>query len=93
MTTPAHLHVHSQYTLLGSTASIEDLVDRAAGDGMRCLALTDTCALYGAVAFAKQCHEVGIQPIVGMAMTVALPQDLWLPHDLRLPQGSRPLVA
>ena len=47
-----HLRVHSQYTLLGSTAPISALVDRAVEDGLSHLALTDTNALYGAVAFA-----------------------------------------
>ncbi len=43
---------------------------------MRALALTDTNALYGAVQFDRACRRAGIQPIVGMAATVALPPDL-----------------
>jgi DNA polymerase-3 subunit alpha len=70
-----HLHVHSQYTLLGSTASIAELVDRAVADGLSHLALTDTNALYGAVAFDRACREAGIRPIIGMAATVALPEN------------------
>ncbi len=73
---PAHLHVHSQYTLLGGTASIAALVDRAVVDGLSHLALTDTNALYGAVAFHRACREAGIQPIIGMTTTVALPDEL-----------------
>jgi len=71
-----HLHVHSHYTLLGGTASVSDLARRAAADGLSHLALTDTDALYGVVAFARACAEVGIQPIIGMAASVALPDDL-----------------
>ncbi|MCP4544124.1 MAG: DNA polymerase III subunit alpha [Chloroflexi bacterium] len=71
-----HLHIHSQYTLLGSTASVEALTSRALADGLPHLALTDTNALYGAVTFAKACQKVGIRPIIGMTVTVALPQDL-----------------
>jgi len=74
-----HLHVHSQYTLLGGTASIEALVQRAAEEGLSHLALTDTNALYGAVAFDRACREAGVQPIVGMAAAVALPDDLRAP--------------
>jgi DNA-directed DNA polymerase III PolC len=40
------------------------------------LALTDTNALYGAVAFTKACRDAGIQPITGMTITVALPKSL-----------------
>ena len=37
------------------------------------LALTDTNALYGAVAFGRACREKGIQPIVGMTLTATAP--------------------
>jgi DNA polymerase-3 subunit alpha len=70
----AHLHVHSHYTLLGGTASVTDLATRAAAEGMTHLALTDTHALYGAVAFAKACRTAGVQPIVGMTVAIAPPQ-------------------
>ncbi len=70
-----HLHVHSHYTLLGGTAPVAELAARAAAEGMTRLALTDTHALYGAVAFAEACERVGIEPIVGMRVTVAPPQD------------------
>ena len=46
-----HLQVHSHYTLLGGTAPVDELAARAAAQGMTRLALTDTNALYGAVAF------------------------------------------
>ncbi len=68
-----HLEVHSHFTLLGATPSVADLVGRAAADGLTHLALTDTNALYGAVAFARACHAANIQPIVGMTVTAADP--------------------
>ncbi len=80
----AHLHVHSTYTLMGGTASVQELVARAAQEGMTHLALTDTNALYGAVVFHKACHAAGIQPILGMALTVAPPPD-WVAADDALP--------
>ena len=66
-----HLHVHSNFTLLAGTASVDDLAARAAAEGLKQLALTDTNALYGAVAFGKACQRFGIEPILGMAVTVA----------------------
>ena len=68
-----HLQVRSHYTLLGSTASVTDLVKRAAAEGMTHLALTDANALYGAVAFDRACRAAGIQPILGMTVTVQAP--------------------
>jgi DNA-directed DNA polymerase III PolC len=71
-----HLHVHSHFTLLGATPTIPDLVQTAAAQGMTSLALTDTNALYGAVAFARECAAVGIRPIVGMTVTIAQPEEV-----------------
>ena len=68
-----HLEVHSHYTLLGGTASVEALAARAAAEGMSHLALTDHQALYGAVSFARACRRHGVQPIVGMTVDMAPP--------------------
>jgi DNA polymerase III subunit alpha len=68
-----HLEVHSHFTLLGGTASVTELATHAAADGMSHLALTDTNALYGAVAFARACREAGVQPVIGITLTVAAP--------------------
>lgn len=76
-----HLHVHSHFTLLGGTASVQALVEAAAADGLTSLALTDDCALYGAVAFSRACRAAGIQPITGMAVRVAPLDALDLADD------------
>ena len=65
-----HLEVHSHFTLLGATPSVSDLAARARGDGLTHLALTDTNALYGAVAFARACRTVELQPVIGMTLAV-----------------------
>ncbi len=70
MTTVVHLAAHSYFSLLGATASPEVLAARAAADGMAHLALADTHALYGAVAFDRACRAVGVHPILGMTVTV-----------------------
>jgi len=70
-----HLEVHSHFTLLGGTASVIELAGRASADGMRHLALADTNALYGAIAFARACREAGVQPVIGMTLTVAAPKE------------------
>ncbi|MFO7697982.1 MAG: PHP domain-containing protein, partial [Anaerolineae bacterium] len=91
-TTITHLHVHSQYTLLGGTASVADLAARAAADELSHLALTDTNALYGAVAFTRACRATDIQPILGMAVSVAWPADLQPPNTGETP-GMLALLA
>ena len=68
-----HLEVHSNLTLLGATPSVEALASRASADGFAHLALTDTNALYGAVAFARVCRKQGVQPLIGMTVTLQQP--------------------
>lgn len=82
-----NLHVHSTFTLLGATASVEELATRATQEGMTHLALTDTDVLYGAVAFQKACQHAGIRPIIGMTLTMAPPDELTTFKDA-LPETS-----
>jgi DNA polymerase-3 subunit alpha len=76
----AHLHVHSQFTLLNGVPSPKDLTKAAKRLGMESLALTDTCNLYGAVTFYKACKDVGIHPVFGA--------ELWLdPRGIAAREG------
>ena len=68
-----HLEVHSHFTLLGATPSVAELTARAREDRLTHLALTDTNALYGAVAFARACRAAEIQPLIGMTLAVREP--------------------
>jgi len=65
-----HLHVHSQFSILDGTATVEALADRAAKLGMPALALTDSANLFGAVAFYKACKSRGIKAILGAELHV-----------------------
>lgn len=65
------LHVHSQYSILDSTASVECLVSKAKEFGMESLALTDFCNMFGVVDFFKACTKAGIKPIIGCEVVVA----------------------
>ena len=66
-----HLHTHSHYSLLEALPQIPALVDAAALDGERALALTDNGNLYGAISFYKECRGKGIKPIIGVDFFVA----------------------
>ncbi len=65
------LHVHSQYSILNSTAAIDDLVEKAKGFSISSLALTDEGNMYGAIEFYKACREAKIKPILGCELNLA----------------------
>ncbi len=67
----AHLHNHSQFSILQSTSSIEKLVKAAVDERMPAVALTDSGNMMGAFSFVKEVlkynknSENPIKPIVG----------------------------
>ena len=67
MSTPtcAHLHVHSEYSLLDGACKIEALAARAAGFGQPALGLTDHGVMNGAVELHQACARHAIKPLVG----------------------------
>jgi DNA-directed DNA polymerase III PolC len=62
------LLVKSEYSLAYGTASIDELVERAAALGYKSLALTDLENLYGQVQFHQKCRLHGIHPITGIEL-------------------------
>ncbi len=62
----AHLHCHTQFSLLDGAASIPALFKKAAADGMKGIAITDHGNMFGAFQFVAEAakHE-GVKPIVG----------------------------
>jgi DNA polymerase-3 subunit alpha len=65
------LNVHSQYSILDSTASVNALAEKAKAFGMKALALTDQGNLYGTVDFYKACKAAGVKPILGCKIWMA----------------------
>jgi len=63
--TCAHLHVHSEYSLLDGACKIDALAERAARFGQPALGLTDHGVMNGAVELYKACAKHGVKPIVG----------------------------
>jgi len=61
----AHLHVHSEYSLLDGACKIESLVERAAAFGQPALGLTDHGVMNGAVELYKAGKKHGVKPIIG----------------------------
>src|SRR5205807_9853402 len=64
-TSCAHLHVHSEYSLLDGACKIDALAARAASFGQPALGLTDHGVMNGAVELFTACRREGIRPIVG----------------------------
>ncbi|VAW13857.1 DNA polymerase III alpha subunit [hydrothermal vent metagenome] len=65
-----HLAVRSAYSLLEGALRIPKLVELAAADGMPAVAITDTNNLFGALEFAEAAAKAGVQPIVGLTLSV-----------------------
>jgi DNA polymerase-3 subunit alpha len=61
----AHLHVHSEYSLLDGACRVDALAARAAEFGQPALGLTDHGVMNGAVELYKACHAHGIKPVIG----------------------------
>lgn len=66
----AHLHVHSEYSLLDGAARIADTLRRAREFGMQSLAITDHGVLYGVLDFYAEALKCGVKPIIGCEMYV-----------------------
>src|SRR5438552_18566239 len=62
----AHLHVHSEYSLLDGACKIDALAERAAAFGQPALALTDHGVMNGAVELYKATQRHGIKPLLGL---------------------------
>jgi len=67
----AHLHVHTEYSLLDGMCRIPQLIARTKELGMDSLAITDHGAMYGAIDFYVAAREAGIKPIIGCEVYVA----------------------
>lgn len=53
-----HLHVHTYYSILDGQSSIQRLVDKAVGDGMKGMAITDHGNMFGIKEFYNYCKGV-----------------------------------
>jgi DNA polymerase-3 subunit alpha len=67
----AHLHVHTEYSILDGACRIKDSLDAARSAGMDSLAITDHGVMYGALSFYQQARAAGMRPIIGSEVYVA----------------------
>ena len=66
----AHLHLHTEYSLLDGANRIGPLVKRLKELGYTHCAITDHGVMYGAVDFYNACREAGITPVIGCEMYI-----------------------
>jgi DNA polymerase III subunit alpha len=77
----AHLHLHTEFSMLDGAARIGDVVDAAAADGQPAVAITDHGNMYGVLDFYKACRAAGVKPIVGI--------EAYMAHDSRFEKPAR----
>ena len=76
-----HLHVHTYYSILDGQSSISKLVDKAVGNGMKGMAVTDHGDMFGIKEFFDYCNKINggrkkeglepFKPVFGCEMYVA----------------------
>ena len=67
----AHLHVHTEYSLLDGACRIRDLAKRVKELGQTAIAVTDHGVMYGAIDFYRACKAEGVHPVIGCEVYVA----------------------
>ena len=67
----AHLHVHSEYSLLDGACRIKDMINKVKELGQSAVAITDHGSMYGVIDFYKAAKNNGIKPIIGCEVYVA----------------------
>ncbi|MGA8051208.1 MAG: DNA polymerase III subunit alpha [Burkholderiales bacterium] len=68
-----HLRMHTEYSVTDGIVRIDDVVARAAADGMPALGITDAANLFGMVKFYKAARSAGVKPIIGA--------DCWIQNE------------
>ncbi|MCC7422235.1 MAG: DNA polymerase III subunit alpha [Planctomycetaceae bacterium] len=67
----AHLHCHTQFSLLDGANRIGDYIKKVKESGMTACAMTDHGNMYGALEFYNVCKEAGVNPVIGFEAYIA----------------------
>ena len=67
----AHLHLHTEYSLLDGACRIDHLMERVKELGQTAVAITDHGVMYGCIDFYKAAKAAGVKPIIGCEVYVA----------------------
>ena len=77
----AHLHVHTEYSMLDGAAKLDELVAKAVADGQPALGMTDHGNMYGVLEFYRECKNQGVKPIIGT--------EAYLAYETRFERPNR----
>ena len=66
----AHLHVHTEFSLLDGACRIKDLPKLVKAMGQDAVAITDHGVMYGVIDFYRACKAEGVKPIIGCEVYV-----------------------
>lgn len=83
----AHLHVHTDASVVDGLGKVSRLVEAAASIGFPALAMTDHGNLSNAIAFTNSCKYHGIKPIMGCEFYVEHERERF--HLTALAHGNR----
>ena len=67
----AHLHVHTEFSLLDGSNKIKECVSRVKELGMNSVAITDHGVMFGVIDFYRAAKAAGVKPILGCEVYVA----------------------
>ncbi|MGE5251375.1 MAG: DNA polymerase III subunit alpha [Bacteroidota bacterium] len=67
----AHLHVHTEYSLLDGFSNIKKLVNRVKEMEMPAVAITDHGTMFGVIDFYNAATQAGVKPIIGLEAYMA----------------------
>ena len=67
----AHLHVHTEYSLLDGSNKIKECISRVKELGMDSVAITDHGVMFGVIDFYRAAKAAGIHPVLGCEVYVA----------------------
>ena len=67
----AHLHVHTEYSLLDGFSNIRKLIQRVKEMDMPAVAITDHGTMFGVIDFYKAANAAGVKPVIGLEAYMA----------------------
>src|SRR5579884_1377689 len=61
----AHLHLHTEFSMLDGAARVNEVVAAAAADGQPAIGITDHGNMYGVLDFYRAAKDAGLNPVIG----------------------------
>ncbi len=89
----AHLHLHSQYSLLDGACHLERIIEKAKSLNMKAVAITDHGNMFGAIEFYSLARSAQLKPIIGIEFYEARSSRFERSQNLKKEDTNFHLVA